>query len=62
MADSPAVSGNDRRAILEQADELLIPLGDYREVAGAYSSAAYVALTEDRLAEAISLLDRAHAR
>ncbi|MGZ6601688.1 MAG: BTAD domain-containing putative transcriptional regulator [Solirubrobacteraceae bacterium] len=56
-----AVSGIDRQAILEQAAELLIPLGGYREVAGAYSSAAYVALTEDRLAEAISLLDRAHS-
>jgi predicted ATPase/DNA-binding SARP family transcriptional activator len=54
-----AVSGDERRAVLEQATELLIPLGNYREVASAYSSAAYVALAEDHLAEAISLLDRA---
>ena len=40
--------GRRRRAILEQAAELLIPLGNYRDVASAYSSAAYVALTEDR--------------
>jgi class 3 adenylate cyclase/predicted ATPase len=54
-----AVSGDERRALLEQAAELLSPLGDYRQVAGAYSSAAYVALTEDRVAEATSLLDTA---
>jgi predicted ATPase/DNA-binding SARP family transcriptional activator len=54
-----AVSGDERGAILEQAAELLIPLGNYREVASTYSSAAYVALTEDRFAEAVSLLDRA---
>ena len=54
-----AVSGDRRRAILEQAAELLIPLGNYRQVASAYSSAAYVALTEDRIAEATSLLDTA---
>jgi predicted ATPase/class 3 adenylate cyclase len=54
-----AVSGDERRAILEQAAELLIPLGNYRQVASAYSSAAYVALTEDRLTEATSLLDTA---
>ena len=54
-----AVSGDRRRAILEQAAELLIPLGDYRQVASVYSSAAYVALSEDRVAEATSLLDTA---
>ena len=53
------VSGDERRAILEQAAELLIPLGNYREVAAAYSTAAYVALSEDRVAEATSLLDTA---
>ncbi len=53
------VSGDERRAILEQAAELLIPLGNYREVASAYSTAAYVAIAEDRLAEATSLLDTA---
>ena len=54
-----AVAGNERGAILEQAAELLTPLGDYREVVGAYSSAAYVALSEDHIAEATSLLDTA---
>ena len=54
-----AVSGEERRAILEQAAELLIPLGNYRQVASAYSTAAYVALTEDRITEATSLLDTA---
>jgi predicted ATPase/DNA-binding SARP family transcriptional activator len=54
-----AVSGDERGAILEQAAGLLIPLGNYRELASAYSSAAYVALSEDRLAEATSLLDTA---
>ena len=54
-----AVSGDRRRAILEQAAELLIPSGDYRQVASAYSSAAYVALSEDRIAEATCLLDTA---
>jgi predicted ATPase/class 3 adenylate cyclase/DNA-binding SARP family transcriptional activator len=54
-----AVSGDRRREILEQAAELLIPLDKYREIAGVYSSAAYVALSEDRIAEATSLLDTA---
>ena len=54
-----AVAGDQRRAILEQAAELLIPLGNYRQVADAYNSAAYGALTEDRVAEATSLLETA---
>ena len=54
-----AVAGNERGAILAQAAELLAPLGDYREVVGAYSSAAYVALSENHIAEATSLLDTA---
>jgi class 3 adenylate cyclase len=54
-----AVSGDERHSILEQAAELLIPLGNYRQVATAYSSAAYVALSEDRIAQATSLLDTA---
>jgi predicted ATPase/DNA-binding SARP family transcriptional activator len=53
------VSGDERGAILEQAAELLIPLGNYRQVASAYTGAAYVALSEDRIAEATSLLDTA---
>jgi predicted ATPase/DNA-binding SARP family transcriptional activator/class 3 adenylate cyclase len=54
-----AVAGNERSAILEHAAELLTPLGDHRAVVSAYSSAAYVALSEDHIAEAISLLDTA---
>jgi hypothetical protein len=54
-----AVAGGERRAILEQAVRLLIPSGNYREIAAAYSSAAYVARTEERLSEATSLLDTA---
>jgi predicted ATPase/DNA-binding SARP family transcriptional activator len=53
------VSGDERRAILEQAAELLIPLGDYREVAIAYSNAAYGSLIEDSIAEATSFLESA---
>jgi hypothetical protein len=52
------VSGDAREALLEQAAGLLIPLGDIREVTRAYSTAAYVALTEDRLQEAITLLEK----
>jgi predicted ATPase/DNA-binding SARP family transcriptional activator/class 3 adenylate cyclase len=54
-----AVAGNERGAILEQAAELLTPLGDYRDVVGAYASSAYVALSEDHITEATSLLDTA---
>jgi predicted ATPase/DNA-binding SARP family transcriptional activator len=54
-----AVSGDERPEILEHAARLLTPLGNYREIASAYSTAAYVALSEDRLAEATSLLDTA---
>jgi predicted ATPase/DNA-binding SARP family transcriptional activator len=53
------VSGEQRRAILEQAAELLIPLGDYRETAIAYSNAAYGSLIEDSIAEATSFLESA---
>ena len=54
-----AVSGDQRGAILQQAARLLTPLGKHREIALAYSLAAYVALSEDRAAEATSLLDTA---
>jgi predicted ATPase/DNA-binding SARP family transcriptional activator len=53
------VSGQERRALLEQAADLLIPLGDYREVATAYSNAAYACLIEDSIAEATSFLESA---
>lgn len=54
-----AVVHEERVAILEQAAKLLIPLGAYRDMASAYSTAAYVALSEDRVAEANSLADAA---
>jgi tetratricopeptide (TPR) repeat protein len=54
-----SVSGEERRAILEQAAELLIPLGDYREVAIAYIGAAYMSLIEDSVEEATSFLETA---
>jgi predicted ATPase/DNA-binding SARP family transcriptional activator len=53
------VSGTKRRAILEQAAALLIPLGDYREVAMAYSNAAYMSLIDDNIEEATTFLDTA---
>ena len=42
-----------------QAEELLIPLGDYREVAIGYSNAAYMSLIEDSFEEATSFLETA---
>jgi predicted ATPase/DNA-binding SARP family transcriptional activator len=53
------VSKGKRRELLEQAAGLLIPYGAFREVAGAYSTAAYVALSEDDVNEATNLLDTA---
>jgi predicted ATPase/DNA-binding SARP family transcriptional activator len=54
-----AVSGEQRGELLEQAAELLIPSGNLREVSKIYATAAYVALSEDRVEEAASLLDTA---
>jgi predicted ATPase/DNA-binding SARP family transcriptional activator len=54
-----AVSGGERGALLTQAGRLLAPVGNYREIATVYSTAAYVALTEDRIVEATSFLDTA---
>jgi predicted ATPase/DNA-binding SARP family transcriptional activator len=54
-----AVQGEQRRRLLEQAAELLIPSGNFRQVASVYSSAAYVALGEDCVDEATRLLDTA---
>jgi len=54
-----AVSGDERRELLKQAADLLIPSGHFREVASIYSTAAYVALSEDRVEEATGLLDTA---
>jgi predicted ATPase/DNA-binding SARP family transcriptional activator/class 3 adenylate cyclase len=49
------VSGDQRVAILAQAAELLRRVGDYRQLASAYSTAAYIAISEDRLSEAADL-------
>jgi predicted ATPase/DNA-binding SARP family transcriptional activator len=54
-----AVSGEQRRGLLEQAADLLTPTGNFRELASLYSTAAYVALSEDRTDEATNLLDTA---
>jgi predicted ATPase/DNA-binding SARP family transcriptional activator len=54
-----AVSGGERRALVEQAAQLLAPVGNYREIASVYSNAAYVALGEDCAVEATDLLDTA---
>ena len=52
-----AVSGEQRLAILRQAAELLTRVGNYRQLANAYTTAAYVAISEDRLREAADLLE-----
>ena len=54
-----AVSGGERRALLERATELLTASGSFRELAGHYSTAAYLALSEDCLEEATRLLETA---
>jgi tetratricopeptide (TPR) repeat protein len=57
LARLAAVSGNRRREVLEQAAEYLARVGDYRELAMAYSNTAYVALAENSVPEAVSLLE-----
>ena len=52
-----AAPANERGAILREAANLLSHAGDHRNVASAYSTSGYVALTEDRLREAIDLLE-----
>jgi predicted ATPase/DNA-binding SARP family transcriptional activator len=52
-----ATSGAERSSLLEQGAELLAKVGDFRQIAVGHSNAAYVALTEDRVAEALELLD-----
>jgi predicted ATPase len=49
----------ERVAVLDEAVELLTRAGDHEELAGAYASAAYLALNEDSLSEAIDLLKSA---
>ncbi|MGA8340257.1 MAG: BTAD domain-containing putative transcriptional regulator [Solirubrobacteraceae bacterium] len=55
------LSPDQRSRLLDQAAELLEEVGDYRELAGDYLTAAYVALQEDRIPEAIRLVDAALA-
>jgi predicted ATPase/DNA-binding SARP family transcriptional activator len=59
LAKLAVVSGEERRTILEQAADLLVPLGNYREIAMAYSNAAYMCLIEDSVEEATTLLETA---
>jgi hypothetical protein len=54
---APALPPDERLPVLEHAAELLQQAGNFRELAHAYGNAAYTALIEDRVAEAISLLD-----
>ena len=51
-----AVSGNERGTLLEQSADLLAPLGNYRAIASAHSSAAYAALIEGHVDEATGYL------
>ena len=52
-----ALFGSERLAALEQGAELLMEAGNYREVALGYSNAAWLAVKENRLIEALALLD-----
>jgi predicted ATPase len=54
-----AVAGEQRAELLEQAAELLVTSGRFREIASIHTSAAYVALAEERVDEASRLLDTA---
>ena len=54
-----AAEGQQRAELLEQSAALLTPSGNLRGVARVYTSAAYVALGEDRVEEATTLLDTA---
>jgi predicted ATPase/DNA-binding SARP family transcriptional activator len=46
-------------SMLEEAERLLTRAGSFRDLAGVYLSLAYLALKEDRTAEAMGLLERA---
>jgi len=52
-----APSADDRAALLEHAARLLTPLGNHRAIASVHSSAGYVAMSEDRTAEALTLVE-----
>jgi predicted ATPase len=47
----------ERPAALDEAAELFAAVGNYRDLAMAYSNAGWIALKEDQTAEAIALLD-----
>ena len=51
-----AVSAGERLQVLEEARELLEPMGSYRHIARAYGNASYAAILEDRPTEALELL------
>ena len=52
----PALTADERRTALDEARELLARTGNYWQLETAYSNAAYLAITEGRIAEAIRLL------
>ena len=56
---APALPRPERLIVVERAARLLSQAGDYREVAMVYLNAGYLALTEDRPAEALRLLQLA---
>jgi hypothetical protein len=56
-----AAPSEQRPALLEEACELLMLVGDYRQLAGVYLSAGYEAILDDHLAEALGLLDMARS-
>ncbi len=54
-----ALSAAEQTAVLEQAAALLAQAGNYRDVTMVYANAAFTALSENRLAEAVCLLELA---
>lgn len=52
-----APSSDERGVLLDQAARLLAPLGNHRVIASVYSGAGYVAMSEDRMAEAARILE-----
>jgi tetratricopeptide (TPR) repeat protein len=58
---APALPPSRRLAVLEEAEMLLVRLGNRRELAVAYSNTAYRALLEGRCEEALRLAEKAMA-
>lgn len=56
-----AVGREDPASVLKQAAGILTRTGSFQEIAISYSAAAWLALTEDRVAEAVEFLDPALA-